>query len=195
LNISQSLAQGIKYGNYADTLAEVPAFQRMAIEWVEKGKSMVADADKAKFEQVAWLVIKDNNERTLLGVANIAEENNCLQWKELLIMVGNGFSRNALKIIEETRTANEQGRKEIEQLTEENERIAKENEQRANRLEEGILGLKSRGSEWIKKNAIEEVKSIVSILSEQKHEWKQETIDWLKELGIPTEGLKVKDGK
>ena len=195
LNISKSLAQEIKYGNYADTLAEVPAFQRIAIEWVEKGKTMVPEADRAKFEQVAWSVIKDKNEMTKIGITAIAEENNCPQWKILLSMVGNGFLKDATKIIEETRTANEQGRKEIDQLTGEKERIAEENEQKAIGLEQAILGVKSRGSEWVQKNALQEIKSIVSTLSEQKYEWKQETVDWLKELGIQTEGLKVKDGK
>jgi hypothetical protein len=34
-------------------------------------------------------VIKDKNERTRIGVGNIAEKNNCLQREDALAMVGN----------------------------------------------------------------------------------------------------------
>ena len=198
-NISKSLAQDEIYGNYADTLAAVPAFQRMAIEWIEKGKAVISDAYKEKFEQVAWLVIKDKNEMTQIGVTNIARENNCLQWEVLLSMVGSGFLKDATKIIEETRTANEQVRKEIEQLTGEKERISEETKRKLPENEQLIMSLKikykDRSAEWIKSNFGEGIQGSVDAFIHYNYACKQETINWLKELGIPIEGLKVKDGK
>ena len=210
-----------KTENYSDKLTS-PDIKRLAIKWVEKGKSLVPAADRTKFEQVAREVIKDVNEKKHIWADEIAEQYGCPQREDFLLAVENGFYKDITQLLKDIDTANAQWRERVTQREQEvaqreqgvaelrqanaelrqgNAELDQANAQKLIKIKAGlptneqeILSLQNKSLTEIKAQYWEEIQWIVDLFIEYDYYCKPATAILLRKWGFDSEKkLKVQD--
>jgi len=189
-------------------------------EWVNLAKDTVEEIEKELEENEKELIEKivrelitniRNGVEIPEAVGKVIEKYKYNKLSEEdLIYIGEEFYDGASKVLDEQRRATDernratdemrQATDEMRQATDERNRATDERKKRliedlpAGELE--LLSLKKykdRSLEWIKSTFKEGIQGKIDLFIKYDYFIKQETMDWLKELGISTEGLKAKD--
>ena len=193
-------------GSFAQTNASVvlstnidDKWDEIENEWVNLAKDTVEEIEKELEENEKELIEKivrelitniRNGVEIPEAVGKVIEKYKYNKLSEEdLIYIGEEFYDGASKVLDEQRRA-----------TDERNRATDERKKRliedlpAGELE--LLSLKKykdRSLEWIKSTFKEGIQGKIDLFIKYDYFIKQETMDWLKELGISTEGLKAKD--